>query len=988
MTVESRQPDWGRVKDVLQMLLESPAGERARLARQACSDDEPLLAEVESLLAAHERAGHFAERPALQLLAESDDPRDTSSPPSPLLQPGDRLGPYEIQECLGIGGMGEVYKAVDARLQRVVAIKVLRSRAAEPEHREQFEREARLIAKLGHPQICVLHDIGSEGPLAYLVMEYLDGETLAERLARGVLPLDESIRYSFEIVAALRETHRHGIVHRDIKPSNIMLTSKGAKLLDFGVAKQFMMAALASDAEVTGALSATSLSSIFGTPLYMAPEQLRGGHADHRADIFAFGAVLYEMITGRKAFHGDTFLSAVIAVREEQPPALSTDDSPQLEGLDKVVLRCLAKNPADRWQSADELERALFEVMATGSGARRGPAKGALQRKRLTWSLAAVLALAAAVTMWPRPERPAQTTVGSSGAQPRLVLRNVRMLTGDERIEIDPAFSPDGNSVAYAGGAISGGQILIRPIDGGPSIPLNRAGRFEFQPQWSRDGKQLLYIGTGGLFVASSAGGDARRLLDQTVYTEPADVLDTFNGFSAATWSHDGRHLAIVENSDKVLSIVSVDDGRRRTVTKFDAPLHSCDWSANRRWLACTSGNWVSAAPGLMLGNSAPSTIVIIDVDDGDVREVTDRLSSNQSPVWAADSQSLYFVSNRSGPYDIYAVAIGDDGTPLAAPSQLTTGLGAYAIDFSTDGKRLAYAAYSARSNIWSIPIPSEGVVDVSAARQLTTANQMIEAMRVSRDRKWLLYDSNLTGNFEIYRVPVDGGTSERLTTAPSEEFAADLSTDGRYLAYFSWRTKSRDVFVQPLDGGPVEQVTHTPSHEAYPAWSPDGRTLVFWDNSDDRGAFRGIFSTRRDSTGRWEPPKLLRAGGVKPSWSPDGRFILYTRAGGIEMLSLDSGQHRVLYSKINGVGAEEALLSEDGKTVYFKTHDDVDQRAQFWAVPLDGKPARLLVHFTDPARRSNRTDFAVGAGRFYFAIDERRSNIWLADVTETTPPR
>src|SRR5688572_21710540 len=217
MTVESRQPDWSRVKDVLQMVLESPAGERARLARQACSDDERLLAEVESLLAAHERAGHFAERPALQLLAESDDLRDTSSPPSPLLQPGDRLGPYEIQACLGIGGMGEVYKAVDARLQRVVAIKVLRSRAAEPEHREQFEREARLIAKLGHPQICVLHDIGSEGSLAYLVMEYLDGETLAERLARGVLPLDEALRYAFEIVAALRETHRHGIVHRDIK---------------------------------------------------------------------------------------------------------------------------------------------------------------------------------------------------------------------------------------------------------------------------------------------------------------------------------------------------------------------------------------------------------------------------------------------------------------------------------------------------------------------------------------------------------------------------------------------------------------------------------------------------------------------------------------------------------------------------------------------------------------------------------------------------
>jgi TolB protein len=378
---------------------------------------------------------------------------------------------------------------------------------------------------------------------------------------------------------------------------------------------------------------------------------------------------------------------------------------------------------------------------------------------------------------------------------------------------------------------------------------------------------------------------------------------------------------------------------------------------------------------------------VIIDIDTGEVREVTDRLSSSQSPVWAADSRTLYFVSNRSGPFDIYAVLIGPDGRPLAAPSQLTTGLGAYAIDFSRDGKRLAYAAFTARTNIWSIPIPSQGVADVAAARQVTTGNQIIEAMRVSRDGKWLLYDSNLTGNFEIYRVPVDGGTSERLTTAPSEEFGPDLSTDGRYLAYFSWRTKSRDVFVQPLDGGPVEQVTSTPSHEAYPAWSPDGRTLVFWDNADEGGAFRGVFSTRRDAAGRWEPPTLLRAGAVKPSWSPDGRFILYTRVGGIEALALDSGQHRVIYSKTNGIGAEEALLSEDGKTVYFKTHDDPEQRAQFWAVPMGGGAARLLVHFTDPARRSNRTDFAAGAGRLFFGIDERRSNIWLADVTEQMTP-
>jgi eukaryotic-like serine/threonine-protein kinase len=980
--VESREPEWSHIKAVLQTLLDSPAGERARLARQTCGDDERLLAEVESLLAAHDRAGHFAERPALQLLAESDDPRIASSLPPPLLRSGDRLGPYEIQTCLGIGGMGEVYKATDARLHRVVAIKVLRSQAAETEHREQFEREARVIARLLHPHICVLHDIGTEGALAYLVMEYLDGETLADRLQRGVPPLDETIRYAIDIANALTETHRHGIVHRDIKPSNIMLTSTGAKLLDFGVAKQFMMAALASTDETPGELESTSLSSIFGTPLYMAPEQLRGGEVDHRTDIFAFGAVVYEMMTGRKAFHGDTFLSAVIAVREDDPPAVTTNGSAALEQLDRLVRRCLAKNPADRWQSADEIKRALSAVTAAPREVERNNA--------LTWSIAGILTLAAVVTIWLWPDRtvrsPQTSEPSGAGAQPRLVLGNVRLLTGDERMEIDPVFSPDGSSVAYTAGAISGGQIFVKPIDGGPSVPVNRGGSFELQPRWSPDGKQLLHIGIGGVFVASSAGGGARRILAQTVFTEPADVVDMFNGFSAATWSPDGRSLAVIENSDKVLSIMSLDDGRRRRLVQSQEPLHSCHWSPNARWIACTSGNWVSVAPGMVYGNSAPSTIVIVDSRSGQLRELTDRSSSNQSPVWAPESRFLYFVSNRSGPFDIYALTIADDGAPSGAPVRLTTGLGAYSIALSSNGKHLAYTAYSARANIWSIAIPSEGVVDVSAATPVTTGNQVIEAMRVSRDRKWLLYDSNLTGNYEIYRIPVDGGGSERLTTAPSDEFAADLSTDGRFLAYFSWRTKSRDVFVQPLDGGPVEQVTHTTSHEAYPVWSPNGRTLVFWDNADDHGAFRGIFSTRRDSAGRWEPPKLLRAGGVKPSWSPDGRFIVYTRAGGIEMLALDSGQHRVLYSKANGIGAEEALMSDDGKTLYFKAHD-ANQLAQFWAVPVAGGPPRLLVHFTDPARRSNRTDFAVGAGRFYFTIDERRSNVWLADVTEQVPP-
>jgi serine/threonine protein kinase len=296
-----------------------------------------------------------------------------------------------------------------------------------------------------------------------------------------------------------------------------------------------MMAALASDADATGTLSATSLSSIFGTPLYMAPEQLRGGDVDHRADIFAFGAVLYEMLTGRRAFRGDSFLSAVIAVREDQPPSLSLGSAPRFEALNNLIRRCLAKDPAARWQSADELERALSEVMAIGNGDVQGTTARASRRTRLMWSLAALLALMVVVTMWRRPERVTQTSGASSAAQPRLVLRNVRMLTGDERIEIDPAFSPDGNAVAYASGAISGSEIMVKPIDGGPSIPLDRRDPFESQPQWSPDGKQVLYIGTGGLFVANHDGSGARRILLTHGYSDALARHLNESGRSAAT---------------------------------------------------------------------------------------------------------------------------------------------------------------------------------------------------------------------------------------------------------------------------------------------------------------------------------------------------------------------------------------------------------------------------------------------------------------------
>ena len=908
------------------------------------------------------------------------------------LTAGTRLGPYEINALIGKGGMGEVYRATDTRLGRTVAIKVLPVHVAmDADLRYRFELEARALAALSHPHICPVFDVGQQDGIDYLVMEYLEGESLAERLSRGHMPLDQVLRYALEIGDALVETHARGITHRDLKPSNIMVTKSGAKLLDFGVAK--LKLSMLSPRETGGASThtgsevgeQTTSTAVAGTLAYMAPEQkTRGQDIDHRADVFAFGAVLYEMVTGDKAFDGE---SPTALLEHDLPRPFSSKLSETPPALDALIQKCLQKDPVARWQDtsamADEL-RAIAAAVATGRTRRLLPRKQAA----IVLSLLTLALLVGGTAAW---------RGGLVGGFARLVARdaevppaplrlgNMRPLTGEDRLEIDPAISPDGSLIAYAAGTPTQVRIYVRSVNGGLATPLHEATTPQFQPRWSRDGTQLLYISPEGVFVTPFTGGNARQLVSRADVPERDLVVRMRSGISGAAWAPDGKRVAVADNSDKSLSLVSVDDGRRRVITTSQYELHSCDWSPDGKWIACTSGNWHFAGVGWTFGNAAPSAIVVVAATGGDLIEVTDRQAMNSSPVWAPDSMKLYFVSNQEGTSDVYSLEFGEDGRARGAATRITTGLGAYSIRFSADGERLAYVAYSARANIWSVPIPATGVVDASDAEPITRANQIIESMRVSRDGKWLLYDSNLNGSFDIFRTTINGGPAERLTMDPLDEFVPDLSPDGRYLAYHSWHTKSRDIFVQLLDGGPPEQVTATSSQEAFPVWSPDGQSLAFVDLSEDRGLFRGAFVTRRDGTGRWSAPVALRAGAWKVSWSPNGRFLAYSRGDAVEVVSPESRESRVVYvpaAHSTEPKAEDVLFGEDSETLYFKSHD-AEGRASIWSVPLAGGSPRLLVKFADPARASSRTDFAIGGGRCFFTIDERRSNIWIADLTE-----
>jgi eukaryotic-like serine/threonine-protein kinase len=872
---------------------------------------------------------------------------------------------YRLERELGHGGMATVFLAHDLKHHRSVAVKVLKPELTQLVGAERFLREIELTARLDHPHILPLLDSGDADGWLYYVMPYVEGESLRDRLNREKqLPLDDALQISREVADALSYAHSHGVVHRDIKPENILLGGGHARVADFGIARAITAA---------GVTEITTAGLAVGTPAYMSPEQAAGEKdLDGRSDVYSLACVLYEMLAGQPPFTGPTIESVVHQHLAAPPPSVRTVRSGVSSTLERAIARALAKTPADRHRTADQFAASLTTTAAEYAGddaqARRAP--------RLALLVGAVTVAAAAlasVLVWGAQRDAAPVMIGAAS-----------QLTAEDGLEINPAISPDGKLVVYAAGNAGRMRIWIRPVGGGRTIPLSDdSAAFEYQPRWSPDGTQILYLTPAGAFVASALGGASRMVAPRSrggaTFTGSSDVSP--QGVSAAAWSPDGRRVFIARGG--ALSIARLDGGDEQPVGASPYELHSCDWSPLGDWIACASGNWESVTPGRSFGNIAPSAIVLVPAAGGRLVELTDRTSLHQSPGWSPDGRQLYFVSNLQGPRDVYMIQVSKKGRPRGAPRRVTVGLGAQTIGFSADGQHLVYVAYAARSNIWSLPIPSRGSIDASAARAVTSGNQVIESVRASRDGRWLMYDSNLYGNADIFRVPLAGGPAERLTTDPADDFAPDLSPDGREVAYHSWRTGSRDIFVRPLDGGPLQQVTATPSQESFPVWSPDGRAIVFSDQRVASGLTRGAFVTRRGSTGAWGAPASRRVGAVRVTWSPDGRFLAYVRAGGVEVIPPDSGQHRIVYAPITGTAdpwAQSVLVSDDSRTLYFKSFEPAGGTA-LWAVPLSGGRPHLLVRFDDRSRPSIRPDFTAAAGRFFFTIEDRQSDVWVADV-------
>ena len=449
---------------------------------------------------------------------------------------------------------------------------------------------------------------------------------------------------------------------------------------------------------------------------------------------------------------------------------------------------------------------------------------------------------------------------------------------------------------------------------------------------------------------------------------------------TSAAWGPDGQTIAYAVLDSLYLRTPS---GSTRPLARIpEAAL--CSWSPDGTLIACASGNARQLTVSVEFGNQSPTRIVLTRVEDGAVSLVTDSTSINESPVWSPDGRWLYYVSNRRGRGDIYAQRIAHSGRASGGPVRLTTGLGAQSISIAADGSRFAYGVYTARANIWSVPIPAGPAISATTATPVTTGSQVVENLHVSRDGKWLVYESSLSGNSDIYRLAIGGnGEPERLTTDPADDFAGDLSPDDREVAFHSWRAGSRDIYVQPLDGRPLERVTFAATQERIPVWSPDGGALVFSKGGEDRS----IWIVLRKPDGSWGAPVMRSPTGVWVDWSPDGRLFAFTSAflgGSLLTMRVDSGAPTLVLDATQA-GAplvQQVYWGPDGKTIYFKSHDDAGN-ASIWSVPASGGAPRLLVRFDDPQRPSYRQQWALGRDRFYFPVEDRQSDVWVLDAVK-----
>ena len=877
-------------------------------------------------------------------------------------------GAYRIDRELGGAGMSRVFVATETELERQVVIKVLPPELAAGINIDRFRREIQLAARLQHPHIVPLLSAGAKGSLLYYTMPFIGGDNLRGRLTRTrELPVQEATKILREVADALSYAHSQGVVHRDIKPENILISGSHALVLDFGVSKALSSAT--SETSTEGP-TLTSLGIALGTPAYMAPEQAAADpHVDARADIYALGIVGYELLSGRTPFAGLNQQQTLAAHITTQPMPVA-QHRPQLPpGLASVIMRCLEKHPSDRWQNADDLHSAL-ESYAMTSGA-TAPSEAVAIRKPFRWTPQRI-AVAAGIVGVVAAGLVASTFAFRANRE-SLVVGTTRQMTNADGLEVHPAISPDGRMIAYAAGPWDKSRLYVRQLSGGRAIALTDSTVTAVWPQWKPDGSAIMYESAGHRYVIPALGGMPQLVAG----------LDSMFGCS---FSNSGDRVACTMIKTGALVIADADGDNAITVPESAGGdgVGGAAWSPNDKLIAFARNSSPYLA-GENIGNTAPSTILVVRSDGGNPVKISDESHLNVSPAWTADGEVL-FVSTLGGSRDIWMQRISSDLKPRGNPSRLTTGLNAHTISVDRSGKTLTYSVFTTVANVWATPIPS-GSVESPRMRQVTTGNQTIEFASVSPDGKWLAFDSNLNGNADIFKVPVEGGEPQQLTHNGADNFVPQWSPDGTQIAFHSLIKGNRDIYVMDASGANPAAVVENPGEDFTPFWAADGNSLIYFVPPDSN--FQVMRISRHPD--KWSKPKFLfRAVSAVPRRDTQaffigttGRTLCLDCPEGLYTMGFDgSGRRLITTAKIPAVAASPGtpFTSTDSRHFYLPLREK-DGTSSIWQVPVNGDPEVRLVHFTDPTRQFYRTTVDVDAKNFYFTIGDMQSDIWTMEL-------
>ena len=868
---------------------------------------------------------------------------------------GKTVSHYKIIEKLGAGGMGEVYKAKDLKLERTVALKFLPSEyTRDDDAKNRFIREAKAASSLEHSNICTIHEVNEteEGQL-FIVMSCYEGETLKEKMSQGPLRVEDAINIVSQIAQGLSRAHEEGIIHRDIKPANVIVTNRGeVKILDFGLAKLVGKAQLTKD------------KSTLGTVSYMSPEQASGKDVDHRTDIWSLGVVLYEMLTGKLPFKGDYEQAVIYSILNDEPDPIRKLKPLLSEELARIVHKAIFKNSDKRYQKADEL---LLDLKAFKESYPRRqrekefslaipkPLKGIL----IVFFLLVFLGIGYLLTR--------------SGNGRVFQIRHTFPLTTAPGLEQDPSWSPDGTRIAYSSDEGGNMDIWVRQITAGQRVNLtNDYAGYDGKPAWSPDGEWIAFVSErngGGLFKVPALGGIPKRVVSLSF----APSLSYIGAIPPVCWSPDGTNLAFaVAGSlytipDSGGTPVSVTLPPTGLIVGYSEPA----WSPDGKRIACT---------GLVAVGVSTSQIWSVQRDGSDAFSVTEGKNFDHNPVWSPDGRKLFFISDRGGSHDVWWIPVDARGKPTGQARSLTASVGVGTISLSWDGTKLAYTKIVERSNIWSIPIVSNRTLTLNDALAVTSENHLIDIISISPDGKWIAFDSNRSGNQDIWIMRKDGSELRQLTTNAAHDWVGSWSPDGNRIAFQSFRRGNRDLYVMPVAGGAVTALTNHPAEDFIPVWSPDGEKIAF---SSNRSGNMDVWVMTSDGS-KLQQLTFHEAQDFLLCWSPNGKQIAFgsKRTGHCELFLIPvEGGNPVQLTHGAWSDIYPFFWSADGQTIYaYGRGGPGNKGINLWAILVADGTTRPLMDLRGTMKEP--TLLASDGERLYFPLWECIGDLWMADLT------